>query len=276
MTDYLQIVTTTPDEETAERIARLLVERRLAACVHLSGPIESTYWWQGKVESSAEWRLIVKSRADLFPALEAALREVHPYAVPELIATRIEAASAAYLSWMEAELAPREFAPPSARDGAAGMMASPSAPFHVSIHARPAGTARGAIMKLAGLELDTLAMPLETIGVPFAVSFETASDALARLERLFIEPDGSFVWASPADESTAPPRWQLDGVLYDRGGQLLYVDLKGSCPPSRFDQLLAALGWPATPLAFQLVREAVFLGEAEFRRLAWNSKTNHG
>jgi periplasmic divalent cation tolerance protein len=105
MTEYLQIVTTTPDEETAGRTARLLVERRLAACVQVSGPIESTYWWNGKVESSAEWRLIVKSRVDLFPALEAALREIHPYSVPELIATRVDAASAAYLRWMEAELA---------------------------------------------------------------------------------------------------------------------------------------------------------------------------
>ncbi|HUY33687.1 MAG TPA: divalent-cation tolerance protein CutA [Pirellulales bacterium] len=107
MSDYIQIVTATPDKETAQRIARVLVERRLAACVQVSGPIESTYWWQGKVEAAAEWRLVAKSRLDLFPAVEAAVREVHPYTVPELLATRVEAGAHGYLDWMEAELAAR-------------------------------------------------------------------------------------------------------------------------------------------------------------------------
>src|SRR5690242_10879790 len=105
MPDYIQIVTTTPDNESAQRIARLLVERRLAACVQVSGPIESTYWWRGQVETAVEWRLLAKSRIDLFPALETAIREVHPYTVPELLATRVEAANQGYLDWLEAELA---------------------------------------------------------------------------------------------------------------------------------------------------------------------------
>jgi periplasmic divalent cation tolerance protein len=104
MSDYIQIVTTTPDHETAQRIARLLVERRLAACVQVSGPIESTYWWQGQVETAAEWRLLAKSRLDLFPAIEEAVREVHRYTVPELLATRVEAGHQGYLDWLEAEL----------------------------------------------------------------------------------------------------------------------------------------------------------------------------
>jgi periplasmic divalent cation tolerance protein len=108
VTDHIQIVTTTPDDETARRIARLFVERRLAACVQVSGPIESTYWWQGQVETSREWRLTAKSRLDLLEAIEAALGEVHPYTVPELIATPLVAASTAYLAWMDAELAARE------------------------------------------------------------------------------------------------------------------------------------------------------------------------
>jgi periplasmic divalent cation tolerance protein len=108
MSDYIQIVTTTPDNETAQRIARLLVERRLAACVQVSGPIESTYWWQGQVETAAEWSLLAKSRLDLFPAIEAAVREVHPYTVPELLATRIEAGHQRYLDWLEAELIARQ------------------------------------------------------------------------------------------------------------------------------------------------------------------------
>jgi len=107
MSDYIQIVTTTPDNESARRIARLLVERRLAACVQVSGPMESTYWWQGQVETAAEWRLLAKSRLDLFPAIEAAIREVHPHTMPELLATRVDVGQQGYLDWIEAELIAR-------------------------------------------------------------------------------------------------------------------------------------------------------------------------
>ena len=62
--------------------------------------------------------------------------------------------------------------------------------------------------------------------------------------------------------------WQIDGNLFDRAGRLLFVDLKGSCPDDQLDRLLSAFGWPATPVMFQLVREAVFLDNAEFRRVA--------
>ncbi len=81
---------------------------------------------------------------------------------------------------------------------------------------------------------------------------------------MYIEPDGSFVWVSSRGEAT----WQVDGNLYDHLNRLRLVDLKGSCPAERFDQLLAALGWPRTQLVFQLVRAAVFLDELEFRRWA--------
>ena len=95
-------------------------------------------------------------------------------------------------------------------------------------------------------------------------SFEVASQRLGQLERMFCEPDGSFVWVS----SQGDPVWQVDGNLYDRDERLLFVDLKGTCPPDQFDRLLSALGWPETKLMFQLTREAVFLDEAEFRRLS--------
>ena len=97
-----------------------------------------------------------------------------------------------------------------------------------------------------------------------ACSFEEAADRLKQLARMYCEPDGSFVWASPQGQ----PPWQVDGNLYDRAGSLLFVDLKGTCPAEEFDRLLAALGWPASKLMFQLVREAVFLDETEFRRHA--------
>ena len=98
-----------------------------------------------------------------------------------------------------------------------------------------------------------------------SVTFEEALAALARLDRLFIEPDGSFVWTGATVEGEA---WQVDGNLIDRGECLAYVELKGICPEVQFDSLLSALGWPEIGLAFQLQKRGVFLQEAEFRRLA--------
>lgn len=139
-----------------------------------------------------------------------------------------------------------------------------SRPFQITIHARPAEAKEGVLVELDGQPYRTLDVPPAALGTPFAKSFEAASEALLALERMFLEPDGSFVWVSAAKERP----WQLDGVLYDRAERLLYVDLKGACTPDDFDRLLTALGWPETAVMFQLVREAVFLDEAEFRRYA--------
>jgi hypothetical protein len=80
---------------------------------------------------------------------------------------------------------------------------------------------------------------------------------------LFFEPDGSFVWTSPPDR----PRWQIDGCLFDRGGRVHYVELRGGCPPAELDCLLSSLGWPEAGLMFQLPEQGVWLPEEEFRRL---------
>ncbi len=97
----------------------------------------------------------------------------------------------------------------------------------------------------------------------FARTFEEVSARLAALPRMFIEPDGAFVWVA----ADGPP-WQLDGVLYDGAGRLWYVELKGRCPQKEFDQILLALGWPQSPVVFQLVREASLLDEPDFRHYA--------
>jgi hypothetical protein len=110
------------------------------------------------------------------------------------------------------------------------------------------------------------ALPLlpESLGIPFSISFEGATRHLAALPRMFIEPDGSFVWVG--NEKNAD--WQVDGVLYDRQGRLLYIEMKGHCPQAAFDELLRAWGWPETRLIFQVVPRAVFLAETDFRRWA--------
>ena len=102
-------------------------------------------------------------------------------------------------------------------------------------------------------------------GAPLTVTFDAALAALESLPRMFIEPDGSFVWrGTTADGST----WQLDGNLIDRGEVLDRVDLHGRCPRDKFDDLLRALGWPQAPLAFQLTHRGLTLSESDFRARA--------
>ncbi|HEX4000336.1 MAG TPA: hypothetical protein VHX65_17425 [Pirellulales bacterium] len=133
--------------------------------------------------------------------------------------------------------------------------------FHVTIHARPDDAAPGTAVALGNRSVATLDVPRESLSIPFGISFEEAAQRLEKLPRSCVEPDGSFFYGS----RQGMPEWQIDGNLFDRGGRLLFVDLKGTCPAEEFDRMLAALGWPETRLAFQLVREAVLLDEAEFR-----------
>jgi periplasmic divalent cation tolerance protein len=101
----VQVVTTTSSQAEAERIARLLVERRLAACAQLDGPITSIYRWQGNLETAEEWRLTLKSIRARLPQLEAAIRELHSYETPEILATPVVFVAKAYHEWLLAELA---------------------------------------------------------------------------------------------------------------------------------------------------------------------------
>lgn len=110
----------------------------------------------------------------------------------------------------------------------------------------------------------TLAAEHARAAAPFATGFDEAFARLDRLERMFTEPDGSFVWTSPREGLS----WQVDGNAFEKDGRVLLVDLKGSCPPDALDRLLAAFGWPAEAVMFQLVQPAVFLDEPTFRRHA--------
>ena len=101
MADCCQVTTTVATQADAERIAAALVEERLAACVQVAGPIISTYRWQGAVERVTEWHCHCKTTRARYPALEARLRELHPYETPEIIALAIVAGFPAYLAWIE-------------------------------------------------------------------------------------------------------------------------------------------------------------------------------
>ncbi len=104
MTDFIQVSTTTETKQAAQEIAAALVEQRLAACVQVSGPVESVYRWQDKVQQSQEWLCTAKTRASLLPQVEAAIRDLHNYECPEIVAVPIADGSAAYLAWLGEQL----------------------------------------------------------------------------------------------------------------------------------------------------------------------------
>jgi periplasmic divalent cation tolerance protein len=103
MTGFVSVYVTAGSAEEAERIARTLVEERLAACVNLLGGIVSIYRWGGAVQRDAEVAFIAKTRRELFDALAARVRALHGYEVPCIVAWPIDSGDAAYLDWIAAE-----------------------------------------------------------------------------------------------------------------------------------------------------------------------------
>ena len=100
MVDLIQIQTTTGSEAEADCIASLLLQKKLAACVQVSRPIRSRYVWNGVQEESAEWMCNIKTLAANYAAVEAAIREVHTYDEPEIIAVPVTQASKGYADWV--------------------------------------------------------------------------------------------------------------------------------------------------------------------------------
>jgi periplasmic divalent cation tolerance protein len=103
-TDALVVLTTVENHQDGERIAGLLVERELAACVQILPPMVSIYRWQGAVERASEVLLLIKTTRAAYPQLETTIKENHPYQTPEIIALAVEAGSGEYLSWLAASV----------------------------------------------------------------------------------------------------------------------------------------------------------------------------
>lgn len=101
MAAFLQVLTAVGSAEEAGAIASALVERRLAACVQVVGPVVSRYRWEGAVEEAREWQCLAKTTGAAYPAVEAAIRKLHSYDEPEIVATEIVAGSPGYLAWIE-------------------------------------------------------------------------------------------------------------------------------------------------------------------------------
>ncbi len=99
MTDKRIVLSTASSEDEARKIALHLVEQQLAACVNIVSQVESIYRWQGKIESSREWLLLIKTSAERFPEVRDAIRALHSYELPECVAISIEEGSSEYLQW---------------------------------------------------------------------------------------------------------------------------------------------------------------------------------
>ena len=104
MVEIVLVLTTVPDDDRADAMARILVDERLAACVNVHGPMRSTYRWNQKVERDAERQLVIKTTRDRLPDLEKRLKALHTYELPEFLVVAIEGGSAAYLGWVAAEV----------------------------------------------------------------------------------------------------------------------------------------------------------------------------
>jgi len=104
MTDKIVVLTTCESEDEAERIARSLIDKRVAACVNILPKARSIYRWKGAVEDAQEFVLLIKTRRDIFEALRAELSRIHSYEIPEIIVLPVVDGSEGYLSWIDREL----------------------------------------------------------------------------------------------------------------------------------------------------------------------------
>lgn len=111
--DVLLVLSSLPDQATAQQLARTLIERRLSACVSVLAPCTSVYRWKDKVEEAAEIPLLIKTTAGRYAELESTLRALHPYELPEIIAVPVLRGLPGYLDWVAGETAPSGIASPS-------------------------------------------------------------------------------------------------------------------------------------------------------------------
>ena len=100
MTEFVQVSTSVDSEVDAKRIANLLLQRRLSSCVQVAGPIKSHYWWNRMIQNATEWLCIIKARKSDYRKIEAAIKKVHPYETPEILALPILNGSKDYLRWI--------------------------------------------------------------------------------------------------------------------------------------------------------------------------------
>ena len=107
MEKYIVVISTVPDKDTGQKIARAILSKRLAACVTMMSASQSLYWWQGKISQEQEHMLFIKSTDRLYPSLEKMILQLHPYEIPEVIALPAVRGFSQYLDWITEETSSR-------------------------------------------------------------------------------------------------------------------------------------------------------------------------
>lgn len=100
---FVQVITMVSEKRDAERLTKEILDKRLGACVQIMGPFKSVYRWKGRVEKAMEWACVIKTRRTLYKKVETAIKRIHPYEVPEIIAIPIVEGSRDYLKWLSDE-----------------------------------------------------------------------------------------------------------------------------------------------------------------------------
>lgn len=98
---YCIVFVTCPNNKVANKIANILLKKKLAACINILPKIESMYWWEGKIEKSNESLMIIKTKSGLLKKVENEIKKIHPYEVPEVISIKIDRGSEKYLNWIK-------------------------------------------------------------------------------------------------------------------------------------------------------------------------------
>lgn len=135
--------------------------------------------------------------------------------------------------------------------------------WHITVHAHPEKPLERIPITLKGRDVLRLELPSEWLTKPMLLSFDTVLERLEQLPRLYIEPDGSFIWIGPQ----GPDQWKFDGQLHDSTGGLMTMELKVSGTAPDLDALLGCLEWPERSYVFQLVHEGVYLEDEQVRLL---------
>jgi len=104
MTKFIQIETSVAKKSDAEMLAAVLAKRKLSACTQILGPVASVFPWQGKIQREKEWLCLIKTKKSLYKKVEREIKKIHPYELPEIIATPILTGSREYLNWLDKEV----------------------------------------------------------------------------------------------------------------------------------------------------------------------------
>ncbi len=252
LTRVWEVCATVASEESAQLIAKSLLDARLAACVQIAGPIRSCYRWKDELLNDQEWKLTVKTSQLALDSCWAAIRRLHPYEVAELMAYPVDRVSSDYEGWLNEQIAIPVLEPKPEW-------------WHLRIAGRHSDAVASRQEVILGRIIQSISLPSGPS--PLTVNFEQAAEKLSAFSNVHFEPDGSFVWGSTEYRPSTGRLWQLDCMVYDRANRIEYVELKGNCDRTTWESLISILsGVECTDLVVHWIAHGIWIDESEFRK----------